>query len=114
MPLFDALSPFADQYAVFVTAYGAVSRFVGRLATTLRRYDAADEAFERGVEMEIRAGAVVNLARGRLDWAEMLYERRAPGDAERADGFVNTALDVATELHLPAVELKARSLLRRH
>jgi tetratricopeptide (TPR) repeat protein len=83
--LFNRLEPFADQVPTTVlTAFEPVSYHLGTLAAVLGRYDAADNYLTRADQFNDRAGAKffavnTNVARG-----NMLVQRDAPGDVERA------------------------------
>ena len=60
--------------------------------------------------MEQTAGAVIHLARTRVEWARMLLPRRGPGDADHATALLDEVLTATSWLELPAVEQRAREL----
>ena len=77
---------------------GSVSRYLALLATTLKRFDAAERHFEDAVAMNARMGLRPWLARTQDDYARMLLARDEPGDRERAQQLVGAALASYREL----------------
>jgi hypothetical protein len=61
-----------------------VSHYLGGLATVLGRYDEADAYFAKSAAVNERIGAKFFAARTDLKWGELLVERQAPGDTEKA------------------------------
>ena len=113
--LYELLSPYADQ--VVATAgvpCGAGAHYLGRLATTVDRFDEAAAQFADAAAIHERIGAPTWLARTRLEWARMLLRRGGPGDTEHAQGLLAQALSTARELGLTNVEQAAVALLSRH
>ena len=91
-PLFDRLAPWADQMATTgTTADGPVSHVLGGLATVLGRYDEAEAYFARAAAFNERANAEFFAARTNLSWGQMLAERKAPGDTQRARDLLTKA-----------------------
>ena len=109
-PLLEHISPFGDQYVMSFVALGAAGRFIGALEATLGRYEDADRSFSTAAHMEQTAGAVIHLARTRVEWARMLLARRGPGDVDRATALLDEVLTATSWLELPAVEQRAREL----
>jgi DNA-binding SARP family transcriptional activator/tetratricopeptide (TPR) repeat protein len=113
-PLLLAL--LAPHHALVATSGGGssgpVAHYLGLLATTLGRHDAAEAHFEEAARIEDRMGAPAWLARTRLEWARMLLVRRQPGDDARARDLLGQALTTARELGLGNVERRAAALLR--
>jgi hypothetical protein len=104
--LLPLLRPYADRCLITGAgaAYaGAVSYYLGRLATILRRWDDGDRWFQMAVETERSMGALPALARAELGWTEMLLERDAPGDRARAFELTQRALASSERLKLPAL-----------
>jgi hypothetical protein len=96
----DAASLLADHLAPYhqcvahttaVTA-GAVSHYLGLLATVRRSFEEADAQFAAAEATHERLGAPTLLARTRLEWADMLMSRSAAGDADRATTLLEEAL----------------------
>ncbi len=97
-PLFDRLAPW-DQMSVAsgsVTASGLVSHSLGGLATVLGRYDEADAYFTRSSATSARMKAKFYGAITDLFWGNMLAEREAEGDTDKAR-------DLLTKAHTAAV-----------
>jgi class 3 adenylate cyclase len=96
--LYDLLLPYHNRCVVIgatVDCYGSTSLLLGRLAGTMGRWEDAERHFEAAVEMNTRIGARwVNWTR--YGWAEMLVQRDAPGDSEKAMKLLGQVLD-ATE-----------------
>jgi tetratricopeptide (TPR) repeat protein len=89
--LYDLMVPYADHNAVAVPemAMDSTGRPLGLLATTLERFDAADEHFRAAAEMNERMGARPWLAHTRLEHARMLLKR--DGDGARAQELLAQA-----------------------
>ena len=77
-----------------------MARCLGLLAATLEDWDDAERYFEAAIELNGRIGARPWLAFTQRDYAGMLRERAAPGDAERADQLEHAARASAGELGL--------------
>jgi class 3 adenylate cyclase/tetratricopeptide (TPR) repeat protein len=110
--LVDRLVPH-QQIVAHVTAAtrGAVSHYLGLLATTLRRFDEADAHFAAAEATHRRMGAPTLLARTRLEWARMLLDRSVGDDADRATTLLGQALTTARQLGLDSIERRAAALL---
>jgi tetratricopeptide (TPR) repeat protein len=111
--LLERIAPFADQ-AVWDEGVpaGPVGTYLGGLAGLLGRYDEADSYFARAAEMSERLGARFFAARTDLWWGEMLTERAAPGDAERARDLLEKAESVAKARGYAGVEQRATRALQ--
>jgi DNA-binding CsgD family transcriptional regulator len=111
--LYDLLLPFAGQnlssqfYPCF---FGAVTYYLGLLATTLGRQDAAAEQFDAASEMHARLGARPFLAHTQLAYAGMLHARRRRGDRAHARSLLEEAASTYAELGMPDFSLRAREL----
>jgi DNA-binding SARP family transcriptional activator len=77
---------------------GSVSRYLGILATTRRRWDEAGMHFEDAVAMNARMGARPWLAHTQHDYARMLLARARTQDREHARDLLNQALVTYREL----------------
>ncbi len=84
--LYDLLRPHAASAAVVAAAVclGSVERYLGMLAVTLGRLDAAAAHFEAALVAHVRLDAPVYRARTAFAYARLLQRRAKPGDAERA------------------------------
>jgi hypothetical protein len=113
-PLFDQLSPWADQLATLggVSAEGPVTHVLGGLAAILGRLDEAEAYFARSAQWSSRTGAKFFAARTELSWGTMLAGRRAPGDIERASELLTRAHTAATAEGYATVERRAAAALQ--
>jgi uncharacterized protein HemY len=86
---------------------GAVSRYLGLLATTQERWADAASHFELALEMNERMGARPWLAYTQDDYASMLLARADPRDAEQAAELRAAAVRTYGELGMTASALHA-------
>jgi DNA-binding CsgD family transcriptional regulator len=108
--LFDLLLPYAERNIVFgahTASFGAAARLLGILATTLQRWDEAEQRFEYALSFDARTGGRPWLAHSRYEFAAMLQTRRRPGDHDRAREFLALALDDARALGMRGLEQRA-------
>jgi hypothetical protein len=90
---------------------GAVTHYLGLLATTLGRFDEAEARFTAAAAAHRRMGAVIWLSRTRLEWARMLLAREAPGDRARASELLQEVLATAEQFGLANLRRCAGELL---
>ena len=113
--LYQLLLPYAGRTVVIGTAaacYGALSRYLGALATTLERWDEAVQHFEDALAMNARMEAWPWLAHTQYQYATMLLTRDQSGDpstgsgqaSEKARELLKAALATARELGMRALE----------
>ena len=105
--LYQILVPFAGQNVVVgngTACYGALSRYLGALATTLERWDDAACHFEHALAMNARMDARPWLAHTQEQYAAMLLARHLPGDRDKAAALLDAALTTARELGMRALE----------
>ncbi len=105
--LYQLLSPYAGRTVVIggaAACYGAVSRYLGALATTLERWDEAAQHFENALAMNTRMEAWPWLAHTQYQYATMLLTRDQPGDSEKARELLQAALATARQLDMRALE----------
>jgi tetratricopeptide (TPR) repeat protein len=105
--LYRVLSPFAGRNVIVgsgVACYGAVSRYLGALATTLERWDDAARHFEDALAMNARMEARPWLAHTQQQYATMLLARRNSGDRDKAAALLDASLAAARELGMHALE----------
>ena len=105
--LYEILLPFDGANVVVgsgTACHGALSRYLGALATTLERWDEATRHFEDALAMNARMEARPWLAYTQEQYSTMLLARRQPGDRERAVALVDAALATAQELGMRALE----------
>lgn len=94
--MFELLAPFSGQLAVSgAHVYGTFDWALGSLATTLSRFDEAEQHFAAAAELATRLGAPLLLARTRARWAFALIQRGRPPDLERAEVLLERASDDA-------------------
>jgi DNA-binding CsgD family transcriptional regulator len=105
--LYQLLLPYAGRTVVMggaVVCYGAASRYLGLLATTMARWREAVQHFEDALAMNACMGARPWLAHTQHEYAKMLLARNQPGDPEQAEGLLNQALMTARELGMRTLE----------
>ena len=77
---------------------GSVSRYLGLLASTLGRWDEAEQHFQGALEQNLRMRARPYIARTKYDWARLLARREDADCLERATKLLQEALEDAIEL----------------
>ena len=94
------LLPYARHNAVInqTVCIGSVSRSLGLVATTMRRWNEAARHFEDALELNARMGARPWVAETQRDYAEMLATRDHPGDRAKALDLLDHALSTGQEL----------------
>jgi len=103
--IYEQLLPFASGHAIGHPegSVGSVDRYLGLLATTLGRTDAAITHLEAALVANERLGAWPWAAHTASDLAAVLRHRAAPGDAERASSLERAALETARRLGMTAL-----------
>ena len=95
--LYERLLPFDGRVgAVYAWITGATARHLGRLATVLGEYSAADAHLRDALELHERIRAPYWIASTQLDWADLLDRRAGPGDDVRAADLRAAALATAS------------------
>ena len=105
--LYQLLLPYAERTVVIgnaVACYGAMSRYLGALATTMGHWDTAAQHFEDALAMNARMEAWPWLAHTQYAYATMLLARNQPGDGDKATALLDSALVTARELGMRALE----------
>ena len=89
--MYTLLLPYAKLYAEapLEGTFGAVARGLGVAATTLGRFDDAEDHFEAALEIELRMGGRPWHAHAQHGLAAMLLTRAEAGDAERAGALLS-------------------------
>ncbi|MGH7402917.1 MAG: ATP-binding protein, partial [Candidatus Rokuibacteriota bacterium] len=100
--LHELLAPHA-RYCVRVTrvgvlTLGSVSHYLGLLAATMARWDAAVGHFEAAIDMNARIGAPGCAANSRYQLGRVLRQRGGAGDEERAREQLHRATAAARAL----------------
>jgi DNA-binding CsgD family transcriptional regulator len=106
-----------DGYNILVgptaACFGAAARYLGLLATTMRRWEEAQRHFEDALSMNARMGAKPWLAHTQRAYAAMLLARGQAGDHERATSLLAGALALSRELGMQALEERVMGLQRQ-
>jgi tetratricopeptide (TPR) repeat protein len=84
--LFNRLRPYADRIVTFASCgfFGAVSRYLGKLAARTMRSDEGLRYLEDAIRLNDRSAARLWSAYSRYDLAALLAHRDGPGDRPRA------------------------------
>jgi DNA-binding CsgD family transcriptional regulator len=105
--LYRLLLPY-NGYTVVVggshVCYGAATRYLGMLATTMERWEDAAQHFEDALAMNARMGARPWLAHTQYQYAVMFLARNQPGDRDTAMALLDEALATARALGMRALE----------
>jgi len=99
--LYEMLLPLADEcIIIFIVGActGSASLPLGKLATTLGRFDDAERHFEDAIAMNRKLRAPTWVAEAQFGHARMLLKRGARGDRERALALLEPALAAAQEM----------------
>jgi class 3 adenylate cyclase len=111
--LYDRLLPYARMNIITGggwTCHGNTERFLGKLAHTLGRYEAADRHFRAARRANASIGGHPLVATGRYEHAKLLLDRAAPGDRERANDLLGQALETGYDLGMRALVDRALAL----
>ena len=111
--IYELLLPYAGRQVVTgnaAVACGAVSRFLGVLATTMSRWEEAVLHFEDALKMDGRIGARPVMAHTQQEYSAMLLARGNAGDREKASAILDLALATAEELEMHGVIKEAQAL----
>jgi DNA-binding CsgD family transcriptional regulator len=112
--LYQLLLPYAERTVVIgsaVACYGAMSRYLGALATTMGHLDMAAQHFEDALAMNARMEAWPWLAHTQYAYATMLLARHQPGDSDKATALLDSALVTARGLDMRALEERLTACL---
>jgi tetratricopeptide (TPR) repeat protein len=110
--LYRLLAPWATFNASDIAEgiRGSVSRYLGLLATTVKRWEAAELHFEDALEKNASMGVRPWLAHTQGDYARMLLARDDAGDPQRALELIGDALATYRELGMESWAEKALEL----
>ncbi len=99
-PLYETLRPCARNNTCNgnEASFGSMSRYLGLLAATMSRWDAAARHFEDALELNTRWGARPWTALTQHDYAKMLLARNNPSDRQKAFTLLADALETSREL----------------
>jgi tetratricopeptide (TPR) repeat protein len=97
--LYELLRPFSEQLAAPPgMVSGTFAWELGTLATTLERYEQAEDHFAAAAEINENFGAPLFLARTHAGWARVLLARGRPEDRDRAQRMLHQAEQTAARL----------------
>ena len=112
--LYEKLLPLAEYCIVLGLATactGSASAPLGKLATTLGRFDDAERHFEDAIAMNRKLRAPTWVAEAQLGYARMLLVRESPGDRARARGLLTLAFATARECGMAKLQADCERLL---
>jgi predicted ATPase/class 3 adenylate cyclase len=110
--LYERLLPYKKVAVLMATGsacYGSASRYLGALATTMARWDEAEQYFQDASAMNSAMGARPWLAHTQYQYARMLLTRDEAGDSDRAARLLKDALATARELGMRSLEHRITS-----
>jgi len=111
----DMLMPYAGYNtcagAGLGSSLGAMSRFTGRLAAVLERWDTAFEHLDAALALNTRMGAHPYVALTKLDIARTLVARKRPEDAARALALALECRAIAGDLGMAYASAAADALI---
>jgi DNA-binding CsgD family transcriptional regulator len=111
--LYELLLPYRGHMVVAgaaVACHGAVAHYLGLLAATLTRWDAARAHFDDALARHMGMGARPWIVATRYEYASMLLARGEPGDRMRARELATRAVAAARELGMAQLVTRARAL----
>ncbi len=110
--LYKLLLPYALRNAsldVYV-CYGAVSHYLGILATTAGEFDTAESHFSHALEFNQRMATRPWIAHTRFRYAAMLLTRNRPGDRDKGIEMARLALSAADAIGMKILANRVREL----
>jgi class 3 adenylate cyclase/tetratricopeptide (TPR) repeat protein len=108
--LYQRLLPYAKHNIMLggkVACTGSAARYLGMLATTMARWDEAEQHFQAALAMNTRMRARPYLAHTQQQYADMLLTRGQPGDRNKAMSLLDEALAIARQLGMGALTDRA-------
>ncbi len=106
--LYELLEPLSGGLVSTAnTLSGSVDCALGRLATTLERYEQAEHHFAAATEIEEGLGTPLFLARTHIGWARTLIARGRPEDLDRVQSMLTQAENVAERLAADGIAREA-------
>ncbi len=110
------LAPFANRQPVLDrgwACWGSLGRHLGRLATVVEDWEAAEEAFALALERSHATGAAGWAAHAAGDHAAMLARRARASDRGRAQALVDLARAACREEAMPGLERRLAAIEAR-
>ncbi len=114
--LYPMLLPYAGRMIMSgnsAVAFGWISRPLGLLSAALGRWEEAAAHYEVAIRKNAEADAPSFVAGARVELAETLLEREAPGDRENARAQLVLALTGAAAIGARGIVARAEQVLRR-
>ncbi len=111
--IYEIMKPYGDRQVTVGFGFlceGSGSLGLGQLASAMKRWGDAERHFETAIAFNESVNTPPWLARARYAYAEMLHERGAEGDDERAKTQVNEALATFEELGMAKYVERALAL----
>ncbi len=100
--IYDLLSPYRDHNTFILSnsdqTGGSVSYYLGLLATTMEKWELADQHFREALERNERWEIWPYAAHTRYGWAAMLLQRGRPEDLPLARELLQHALEAAEQM----------------
>ena len=115
--LYEHLHPFSERFVAQVSGsgyLGPVAHYLGLLAATIGRWEAAERHFRHALAVNERMGARAFTARTRFAWAAMLLRRGDSSDVEQARELLAEVRQVTSELGMVTLGQQAEQLWHRH
>jgi len=91
--------------------FGPIARGLGMVATVLERWDDAERHYLYSMDLSERGGLRPSLADARMNYADMLLRRDAPGHREKARPLLQQALEAAQEMGMAKLAADCERLL---
>jgi tetratricopeptide (TPR) repeat protein len=110
--LYDRLIPYADRTATFGSCgfFGAVARYIGKLAAAASRFDEGIRHFEDAIRLNDRIAARLWSVYSRFDLACLLTRRGGQRDTVRALRLTSTLYPDVANIGMTALAIKLKSL----
>jgi len=104
-PLYDLAAPAARLFATIggTQSVGSMHGPLALLATTLERYDAAEQHYNEGIARNDATRHYLWSTRLKRSYADMLLRRKGEGDRERALELLQQTLDAAQAMGMKKV-----------
>jgi len=112
--LYELLRPYSGRNITIGwgdVSYGALDRYLGRLAALTGRLDDAEAHLEAALRFEQQMGATLAAAHTRYDYATMMLERGRVGDREKALSHLRQALETAAAVGMKDLERRVRRMI---
>jgi class 3 adenylate cyclase len=112
--LYELLTPYQTRVGVSPpdVCVGAISLFLGKLATLLERLEEAERYLKHAIELNLRMGGKPWAARAEYAYARLLVIRGHREDRERARELLTGALERGAEIRMEGLEREMADLVR--